>query len=85
MSRVSGSEPELGGAWLRALALLVPLIAVSTLGCASVKPYERGALARRCMQRERDPQAKAIENHVYEYREGAIGATGTRGGGCGCN
>ena len=67
------------------MSRVVLLIAMSALGCASVKPYERGALAHRCMQLERDSQAKAMEHHVYEYREGATGATGTRGGGCGCN
>jgi hypothetical protein len=53
--------------------------------CATVKPYQRGRLAERCMRVERDAQAASMEAHVYEYREGATGATGTTGGGCGCN
>jgi hypothetical protein len=70
--------------------LAIELVVVVTLGlglsgCATVKPYERGRLAERCMRVERDAQAASMEAHVYEYREGATGATGTTGGGCGCN
>jgi hypothetical protein len=42
-----------------------------------VKPYERDHLADSIMSFDRDP--------VYEAREGARGATGGSGGGCGCN
>jgi Domain of unknown function (DUF4266) len=37
------------------------------------------------MSAERDPVAAAYLNHVFEAREGARGATGSHGGGCGCN
>jgi hypothetical protein len=53
--------------------------------CAQVLPYQRGKLAQRCMRVEPNEQALAMEQHVHEYREGATGATGTTGGGCGCN
>jgi hypothetical protein len=33
----------------------------------------------------RDPVAVAYINHVFEAREGARGALGGHGGGCGCN
>ena len=36
-------------------------------------------------QRFPDPEATAIEQHVYEYREGSAGGYGALGGGCGCN
>jgi hypothetical protein len=37
------------------------------------------------MSLARDPVSAAYIEHVYESREGARGATGTVGGGCGCN
>ena len=54
-------------------------------GCAAVAPWERGLLAKRKMQMDPDPQAVQLEQHVYEYREGASGGYGSVGGGCGCN
>jgi len=70
------------------IALLLGLVAGAT-GCASVepwvKPYERQYFADIVMSAERDPVAAAYINHVFEAREGARGATGSHGGGCGCN
>jgi hypothetical protein len=57
-------------------------------GCAIepwVKPYERDHLADSIMSFDRDPVSSAYTGHVYEAREGARGATGAAGGGCGCN
>jgi hypothetical protein len=58
-------------------------------GCSSVepwvKPYERQHFADLVMSGARDPVAAAYMNHVLEAREGARGATGSHGGGCGCN
>ena len=65
-------------------------------GCAStftelaniepwVKPYERSFLADPIMSQSRNPIAKAYAKHVLESREGARGADGGAGGGCGCN
>jgi hypothetical protein len=72
---------------IRALAGAVLLATLS--GCASVepwvKPYERQNLADPIMAANRDPVAVAYLNHVFEAREGARGALGGHGGGCGCN
>lgn len=69
------------------LALLA-VLACST-GCANVepwvKPYERQNFADVIMSPARDPVSGAYLNHVFEAREGARGATGSHGGGCGCN
>lgn len=54
-------------------------------GCASVKSYEREMLADPIMSFSRDPLSDQYQEHVYEVREGARGATTTQGGGCGCN
>ncbi len=58
-------------------------------GCSSVKPwvspYERNNLADPIMSFNRAPIASAYLHHVYQAREGARGAEGGAGGGCGCN
>jgi hypothetical protein len=50
-----------------------------------VKPYERANLADEAMLLERNPVSGSYLNHVHEAREGARGASGSAGGGCGCN
>ena len=70
------------GAALAATALCV------LAGCSVetwVKPYERDHLADPIMSFDRDPVSSSYTGHVYEAREGARGATGAAGGGCGCN
>ena len=57
-------------------------------GCGSVepwvKPYEREHLADPIMSFTPNPVSSSYLDHVYESREGAKGATGAVGGGCGC-
>ncbi len=54
-------------------------------GCATVKPWERGALADYTMRPDRDPLSDMLDDHVYYTREAASGGRGVGGGGCGCN
>jgi hypothetical protein len=57
-------------------------------GCAIepwVKPYEREHLADPILKFSRDSLAAKHSEHVHDVREGARGATGVQGGGCGCN
>ncbi len=66
------------------------MLAVITLlaGCATepwVKPYERERLADPIMQPGRDALSDRHLEHIRLVREGARGATGVQGGGCGCN
>ncbi|HKE45262.1 MAG TPA: DUF4266 domain-containing protein [Steroidobacteraceae bacterium] len=67
------------------LALALLMLA----GCSGVepwvKPYERDHLADPIMSLSRDPVSAAYIAHVFESREGARGAIGSAGGGCGCN
>jgi len=69
-----------------AFALLAALLAG---GCSvskwTVKPHQRELLADRIMQLDAQQQERMAEEHVLSNREGAIGGTGTAGGGCGCN
>lgn len=70
------------------------LVASLLVGCACltacsvqpwVKPYERERLADPMMKFARDAMAEKHSEHVRDVREGARGATGVQGGGCGCN
>jgi Domain of unknown function (DUF4266) len=68
------------------------LLATASLGIAAcspiepwVKPYEREHLADPIMSFTPDPVSSSYLEHVFESREGARGATGGVGGGCGCN
>ena len=69
--------------------LLLPMLLVAGLvGCSVepwVKPYERDRLADPIMALDGDPVSTSYIQHVYEAREGARGAEGATGGGCGCN
>ena len=64
---------------------LLGCLAVGSVGCATVAPYERERLARPDMEAGRNPDAKAGEEHATAYREGSSGGMGSSGGGCGCN
>jgi hypothetical protein len=50
-----------------------------------VKPYERERLADPIMSASRGTLAEKSREHARDVREGARGATGVQGGGCGCN
>ncbi len=65
-------------------AMLVALV-WALMGCAAVKPWERGRLAKPCMQLDPEPESTLLEQHVFQYREGSAGGYGGLGGGCGCN
>jgi hypothetical protein len=71
------------------LALTLALAGGALAGCSPlepwVKPYEREHFADPIMAINRDPVSSVYLEHVFETREGARGATGTVGGGCGCN
>jgi hypothetical protein len=73
--------------WRRGVALVALALALS--GCGNiepwVKPYERQALADPIMSFDPNPVSTAYIDHVFDAREGARGANGTAGGGCGCN
>lgn len=77
----------------RAVGLIRAGVALALAGVAAacaplepwVKPYEREHLADPIMAFDRNPVSSAYLDHVYEAREGARGALGSAGGGCGCN
>ncbi|MCK6549899.1 DUF4266 domain-containing protein [Myxococcota bacterium] len=70
-----------------ARSLLLTVAAVAVTGCAQVKPWERGTLAKPAMS-PADPGRQgrdAFTRHVFDIREGSTGGDGEAGGGCGCN
>ncbi len=78
----------------RRLRTCAGIAILAALGCALagcgtiepwVKPYEREHFADPIMSFNRDPVSTVYIEHVFESREGARGATGGVGGGCGCN
>jgi hypothetical protein len=71
--------------YLVLLALGLPVLTACAPIEPWVKPYEREKLADPIMAFERNPVSGSYLDHVYESREGARGASGSAGGGCGCN
>lgn len=75
---------------MRTVSLMLAAALIASLtACAPVepwvKPYEREHLADAIMALNRNPVSSTYLDHVFESREGARGATGGVGGGCGCN
>ena len=68
---------------------LLAACALLTAACSNiqpwVKPYERDRLADPIMAWDRDAISSAYLDHIREAREGSRGASGSAGGGCGCN
>lgn len=61
------------------------LFAAITSGCADVKPWERGTLAKPHMALQPFPVQAALREHIYGSRESASGGSASAGGGgCGC-
>jgi hypothetical protein len=74
----------------RRLAILaVVAAAIGSSGCSvskwTVRPHQRELLADKIMSLDAIGQEQAAEQHILENREGAVGGSGTSGGGCGCN
>jgi hypothetical protein len=71
-------------------SLAASLLGLALLGGCSpiqpwVKPYERERLSDPIMKLSRDALPEKHLEHTRDVREGARGATGVQGGGCGCN
>ncbi len=69
--------------------MLIAGVMLASSACSNlqpwVKPYERDRLADPIMTWNRDAISSAYLDHIREAREGSRGATGSAGGGCGCN
>ena len=65
--------------------LLIALVALAAVSCATTKPWQREQLAKPVMAPDSDPDREALRGHLLGVREGAVGGLGGGGGGCGCN
>jgi len=85
---LEGATPADRRSRIRGVCLFALAIAAITGGCAMpqpwVKPHERERLADPIMQWQGDLLAAKNSQHVRDIREGARGANGVQGGGCGC-
>ena len=59
--------------------------ALSTfVGCAEVKPWQKGNLVKSHMAFDPDPLSTRFMHHTYESKEAASGGYGISVVGCGC-
>ena len=58
---------------------------LSSGGCATVQPWERGTLAKPVMATQDPPHETTQKLRTYGAKEAGAAATGVGGGGCGCN
>jgi len=65
------------------IAVALVACALCAIGCARLKPYQRGRLAHPTMLL--GETAGPGEAHVYAIQEGAVGGGSAVEGGCGCN
>ena len=66
------------------ISIVSPLMLLSGCG-ATVKPWERGILAKPEMQFGSEALNDAYDDHIYFSKEASSGGRGFGGGGCGCN
>jgi Domain of unknown function (DUF4266) len=86
---LKGATPAARQSRIRGVRLVSALLALAAAaGCAApqpwVKPHERERLADPIMQWQSDLLSAKHSQHVRDIREGARGANGVQGGGCGC-
>jgi hypothetical protein len=68
----------------RFLTLFLLLSGLGSMSCQTVKPYQRSHLNDSAMKMGLSKGA-GVESYAQMIREGASGAGGKNGGGCGCN
>lgn len=65
--------------------LCIASLVVLASGCVRVKSHQRELLAHPAMQAPVWAEDSKADEHVFRIREATEGATGSAGGGCGCN
>jgi uncharacterized protein DUF4266 len=70
---------------MKRLILAVCVLALAGCSVTSVKPWQKGNLAKPDMAFDHDPLDTRFMDHTYFSKEGASGGAGVGGGGCGCN
>jgi hypothetical protein len=67
------------------VSFIILLSVLFTAGCTTVKPWQRGYLAKDVMASPQDSLRNSLDNHIYFSKEGSSGGGQAAGGGCGCN
>jgi hypothetical protein len=67
------------------VSFIILLLVLLTAGCTTVKPWQRGYLAKDVMTSPHDSLRSSLDNHIYFSKEGSSGGGQAAGGGCGCN
>jgi hypothetical protein len=67
------------------VSFIILLSVLLTAGCTTVKPWQRGYLAKDVMASPQDSLRNSLDNHIYFSKEGSSGGGQAAGGGCGCN
>lgn len=62
----------------------IAAIALTTIACTPVQPWERANLAKSQMALDPYPLQTSVRSHNYGSREAASGVSAAQGGGCGC-
>ncbi|MBU2870668.1 DUF4266 domain-containing protein [Colwellia sp. E2M01] len=65
--------------------LLICIIVLNLSACASVKPWQKGNLAKKEMSWDPDSLQRSMNSQVQASKEASRGGYGSAGGGCGCN
>ena len=68
-----------------AAKLLWVMMVFFLFGCSSVKPWEKGNLARPEMAFDPSPIETSLKEHIYFSKEASSSGSAVSGGGCGCN
>jgi hypothetical protein len=66
------------------ISLIILISILFATGCTTVKPWQRGYLAKDVMGTQ-DSLRASLDNHIYFSKEGSSGGGQAAGGGCGCN
>lgn len=67
------------------ISLIILISVLFASGCTTVKPWQRGYLAKDVMGSSQDSLRSSLDNHIYFSKEGSSGGGQAAGGGCGCN
>jgi hypothetical protein len=65
--------------------ICILVLALLLSACETVKPWERGSLAKEEMQWDTDRMDTAVRKQTQLSKEASSGGSGAAGGGCGCN
>lgn len=67
--------------WQTLVLLTLPFF----VGCETVKPWQKGTLARYEMTFSPDTLEQKLNDHTYFAKEASSSGSAVSGGGCGCN